>query len=84
MSVKEVAKRLTAINKFKADKKKVELKNSATILHQVIAYGSSPTKKNNDKFQRYLNKVFDDKKQIQEEENLDDITNLIGKGNVKK
>lgn len=83
MSLKELVKRLTHINKFKSDKKKVELKNLSTILHQVIAYGNSPTKKNNDKFQRYLNKVFDDNKP-QKEESFEDIENLIGKGNVKK
>ena len=83
MSIKEIDKRTTFLNKIKLEEKRVELKNFFAILHSTISFGSSPTKANNKKFSRNLDKIFD-KKKPETQETLEDVMNLLKRGNVKK
>ena len=80
MSIKEIDQRITFLIKTKQDKQKVDLKNFVTILHLAISTGSHPNKKNNRIFYDNLDKIFDDKKEIPDnEESLEDIMNIVNR-----
>lgn len=85
MSIKEIDKRISFLRKAKIEEKRVELKNLFSILHSTISFANSPTKGNNKKFSKYLDKVFDDK-EPENKESLkpEDVMNLFSRGNVKK
>ena len=80
MSLDDLEKKVVFLNNFKNDKKKSDL----ILLHAAISFGSSPSKKNNDKFSRYLEKSFNKKPKPEDEESFEDVINLVNKGNVKK
>lgn len=75
MSLKEIDKRITFVNKTKQEQKNSELKRFISLLHSTISYGSSPTKQNNSKFSRFLEKVFNNKKP-RKDESYDEVMNL--------
>ena len=85
MSIKEIVGRIDFINKVNQDKTKSELKHKFSILHNTIASASNLSKRNNAKFSQYLEKLFSNKDKIEDGDNsLEDIMNLVNKGNVKK
>ena len=80
MSIKEIDKRITFLQKFNKERKGLELKNFASIMHLVVSAGTNNTKKNNKIFQEQLDKIFNDK-EPDKEESLEDTLGFL---NVKK
>jgi len=75
MSLKEIDQRITFFNKNKYEQKSSELKSLISLLHTTISYGSSPTKQNNSKFSKFLEKTFS-KNKPRKDETFDEVMNI--------
>lgn len=74
MSLREIDKRITFINKTKFEQKNIELKTKMHLLHTTIGYATNANSKNNSKFSKFLDKTFNNKPQ--RNESFDEVMNI--------